>query len=376
MSIFWTNKGDDWIKKRNAFINAQLGPDPGQMNLTPDVYNPEIDRQSAEWQKARDQKEEEWFASLPPDQAKQAYDAFAARNSHFDKSFKIGRGLALGIIGAAAGGAGLQALGGAGLSGGAGTAATVPSQALSGGSMLSGSGMTAAGATVPAAAAVPAAATSLAANSTLPAFDTGVGGLFGSQTAIDSALASTATGLGSTAGLGGAPLMGMGGISAPQIGGGLFNFAPAALDTLGLDGAVELTASNPAANAAASTPAAPPAVPPVSSGGGLLSSVGTAAGGVADWIAKNPGLASLLGGALATAGSSGGSSTPTQPQSFAKQPGLLMGTMQKPQLMQSPGTLSPLGQGGYQNSGLARFGATGGLFSPTQYQPQNYGWNK
>jgi len=73
------------------------------------------------------------------------------------------------------------------------------------------------------------------------AFDTGVGGLFGSQAAIDSALASGATGLGSTAGIGGGALLGMGGVVAPALtegigsgllsGSGLGSLAPA-LDSI------------------------------------------------------------------------------------------------------------------------------------------------
>lgn len=151
--IGWITAGDDWIKKRNAFIDPQLGADPSQqysqeyLQNNPDLMV-QVGNQQGDWQKKWDALQEQWFASLPPEEAQKAHAAFAERSANFDKQNKIGRAIALGVIGAAAGGAGLQALGGAGLSGGAGTAATVPSQALQGGSMLSGSGMTSAGQTV------------------------------------------------------------------------------------------------------------------------------------------------------------------------------------------------------------------------------------
>lgn len=113
------------------------------------------------------------------------------------------------------------------------------------------------------------------------------------------------------------------------------------------------------------------------SGAGLLSKIGGTAGDVANWLGNNRGLVSLLGGALAAAGSasnqnSGGNSSKT----YAPQPGLRMGTLQQSPMNQSAGTLAPMQNLGLQNSGLARFGATGGLFTPNVYKPQTYRWGQ
>jgi hypothetical protein len=124
MSIFWTKAGDKYIKARNAYINARLGPRPSQAaNLS---YEAGPDEQSAAaagdpaWEKKYAALEAEWMASLPPADKAEMQRLFAERSSDFDKSFKIGKAAALSIIGAAAGGA---ALTGAGVIGGGAPAA-------------------------------------------------------------------------------------------------------------------------------------------------------------------------------------------------------------------------------------------------------------
>jgi len=177
--------------------------------------------------------------------------------------------------------------------------------------------------------------------STLPVWDAG-GGLFGSQLGIDSALASTATGLGSTAGAGGGALLGLGGVAAPSLGTGFLGTVAA---TPGLWEAIK------------------------------ASGIGQAASTAAEWAAKNPGLVSLLGGALATAG---GASQQSQqkPKTYAPQPGMQMKTLNQPMLNQSPGTFTPGAGMGLQNSGLSRFGAQGGMFTPSQYIPKQFTWGQ
>lgn len=277
MSIFWQSEGDDWIKRRNAYINSRLGPDPYQLNTTPDVYNPDLDRQYAEWKPQWDALQEQFKGTLTPEERADMESQFAARTAGFDKSNKIGKGLALGIIGASGIGAGLT---GAGLIGGA----------------------------------APVSAGAIEAAAGIPELG------LAAQTGLSPSAAAIA-------GAAGFPELGM----AAQTGG-------------------------------------------AAGGGGLLSQIGSGLGSVGSWAAKNPGLVSLLGGTLAAAGSK--PSTPQQSQTFAPQPGLQMGSLQQRPMDQSPGLLSTMNQPMRQNSGLARFGATGGLFQPGAYTPQAYQWGK
>lgn len=130
-------------------------------------------------------------------------------------------------------------------------------------------------------------------------------------------------------------------------------------------------------------PLSPTAVPPglalvpeavggalsgVGGAGSLLGSAGSAATGVLDWMKANPGLTSLLGGALATAGSSGsggGGGSTAQP-TYAPQPGLTVGALRQLQPAQAEGLFSAASPVGYRNSGLGRFGAWGGTYTPGQ----------
>lgn len=359
MSIFWSNDGSGWIKKRNAWMEANGYPTQSNTyfdsiftaNSQADIDNAlAADKRYTEGEKA-------FLATLSPAEAADLNSQFAKRQDSFDKSWKIGKGAALGIIGAAAGGAGLQALGGAGLSGGAGTAAAVPAEALSAGSGLSGAGNITAGSTLLGGAA--------------PAAAGGSGGLISPADAgtyynlpggVSTEPVGSLSGLGDMSGY---ILPGVSDATAQGAGFGLGGGSAGA----GTLSPLLSQLGNAAPTAAAAAPAAAP------SGGGLLSSAGSAVGGVADWISKNPGLASLLGGALATAGSSAGSSGGGSSQAFAPQPGLKMGSMTQQPMNQNFGTLTPMGQKpGLMNSGLSRFGAQGGLFTPSAYTPQNYRW--
>jgi hypothetical protein len=96
--------------------------------------------------------------------------------------------------------------------------------------------------------------------------------------------------------------------------------------------------------------------------------------GLASWAAKNPGLVSLLGGALSTAGAASGGAASAPNKSYAPQPGLKMGTLQQPQMTQQPGLLTAMSGPGLANSGLARFGAQGGTYTPGAYNPAIYKW--
>jgi len=208
MSIFWTTAGDDWIKQRNAYITSQIGADPSQsigggqnpMDMDQGTLT-RIGEAQQDYQKKWDALEQQWFASLPPDQAKQAYDAFAARSADFDKSWKIGKALSLGTIGAIAG-AGALGLGGAGAAGASGTPGVTAAQiAGAAGSpelgLAAQTGLTGATGAAGTAGAAGAGSTGLGGASTLPFWDAG-GGLFGSQSAIDAAAGAGATGLGSS----------------------------------------------------------------------------------------------------------------------------------------------------------------------------------
>ena len=81
MGLFWTTVGDDWIAKRNAYIRSMIGDDPSQ-SLGGGQNPMDMDQATMQrigeahdaYQKQFDAAEEQWFASLPEDQAKQAYD--------------------------------------------------------------------------------------------------------------------------------------------------------------------------------------------------------------------------------------------------------------------------------------------------------------
>lgn len=172
---------------------------------------------------------------------------------------------------------------------------------------------------------------------------------------------------------------------------------PAAVGGIGLAGAAGLlngTALGSAAGFGGAAPAAAAAAPSAAAieaavgipelglaaqtggGGGLLSSlgpVGSALGAAGSWMAQNPGLVSLIGGGLAAAG--GGSKPPQSSGSanFTPSPGMPVSGLQQLGGSMSPGLLSPVANRGYANSGLARFGATGGIFTPGQNKPFTWG---
>lgn len=104
--------------------------------------------------------------------------------------------------------------------------------------------------------------------------------------------------------------------------------------------------------------------------GGALSSAG-------NFLGENRGLVSLLGGALAAAGSKGNSgSSGTASKTYAAQPGLNFGTLRQTPQQGTPATFTAQPTRGLLNSGLARYGATGGLFQPAQYAPTRYTWGQ
>lgn len=133
MGLFKTSIGDDWAAKRNAYVTNLIGQDPSQSmggGQNPMEMSAEqqmaIGQAGQAYSKKFEDATAQWMASLPPEQAQQAYEAFKARDADFDRSFKIGKGLALTGIGAIAGGAALSALGGTGgISATAGGAAPV-----------------------------------------------------------------------------------------------------------------------------------------------------------------------------------------------------------------------------------------------------------
>lgn len=181
------------------------------------VVNPEYQKlqrqfEQEQWAKigVAEQKAAElraqWLDTLDPATRQKALDEFKLHSSDMDSINKYGSVATKALLGTIAGGAALAA---GGVIGGGATAApglsgvdaAMADLAASGG--LTGSSFGTAGAA-----------------GALPAFDTGVGGLFGSQTAIDTALASGgAGGLVSTAGAGGGALIGSGGIAAPSLAG-------------------------------------------------------------------------------------------------------------------------------------------------------------
>jgi len=227
--------GDYWIKLRNDYIGQQLGPKPSQTsNLTyesgPDEWQA-YQVADAEWQKKWDELEGQWFQQLPPQQQQDAANAFLERTSSFDSSFKIGKALSLGIIGAVAGGAGLAAMGGAGagtaaagteaagsgLLGDAATSAAWSSGAGLGGDTLSAMGLgqgSAAAAGTTGAGLLGDAATSAAWGS-----GAGLGG--DTLSAMGAGGADAASAGSALAGLGGAPSTGSGGMDFSSILSGL-----------------------------------------------------------------------------------------------------------------------------------------------------------
>jgi hypothetical protein len=86
------------------------------------------------------------------------------------------------------------------------------------------------------------------------------------------------------------------------------------------------------------------------------------------WAADNKGLLSLLAGGLAAAGASGQQNTQAK-KTFAPQAGMSFSRPQSlaPQSLQ--GTFTPGQSTGLLNSGLSRYGATGGTYTPFNYKP-------
>ncbi len=107
-------------------------------------------------------------------------------------------------------------------------------------------------------------------------------------------------------------------------------------------------------------------------GGGLFSNVAGMGKDALGWLANNRGLVSLASGLASGLASkdSGGGSTKTYPA----QPGMKFGTLNHTALPNLQGTMTRQPTMGLQNSGLARFGATGGTYTPPQYNPAIYTW--
>jgi hypothetical protein len=114
----------------------------------PDMYQ-QFMAADEEWERKYRALEAEWMGTLPPEQKAEMQRLFAERSADFDKSFKIGRALALSLIGAAAGGAALTAAGVIGAPAAAGAAGGIDSAtaaAALGGAGEVGAGGAAAGA--------------------------------------------------------------------------------------------------------------------------------------------------------------------------------------------------------------------------------------
>ncbi len=90
------------------------------------------------------------------------------------------------------------------------------------------------------------------------------------------------------------------------------------------------------------------------------------------WAADNKGLLSLLAGGLAAAGASKQQNTQTK-KTFAPQPGMSFTRPQQPPLQALQGTFTPQTTAAMQNSGLARYGASGGTYTPFEYKPYVWG---
>lgn len=167
---------------------------------------------------------------------------------------------------------------------------------------------------------------------------------------------------------------GLGGIPGPASGTGVLTGAELGAAAMPAAAAAIPSAAAPAVPAldAAGIGAGSAAVrPPASAGsgaGGLLSGIGSAGSSLLDWVAKNPGLTSLLGGALAGIGA-GSAEPPTPEPTYAPQPGLNIGALQQAGNLQPTGLFSAGGGPRMANSGLARFGATGGTYTPGQSIP-------
>jgi len=149
---------------------------------------------------------------------------------------------------------------------------------------------------------------------------------------------------------------------------------------MSLDAADAALAAFDKAVPSSSLDAAFKAAAPATKGGltSWLSSQGALGSTAADalkWAGDNRGLVSLLGGALAAAGS-GNNSGNTASKTYTPQPGMNFGTMRQTSQMGTHSTFTPQPTSGLLNSGLARYGATGGLFQPGQYRPTLYSWGK
>lgn len=201
----------------------------------------------------------------------------------------------------------------------------------------------------------PAAAAPVAeAASTMPLWDTGVGGLFGSQAAVDSALASAGMGGTTLGGLSAAPALGGALAASPYL--GAFGATASAIPTAGS----LLESMAPAAGSAFNNPA----YTSIPGSGGLLDKVGSGLGSIGTWAANNPGLlSSLIGLGAAGMANSSNNSQPKPQAQIQMQPGLKFAP--PTQAPSSPaGLLSGATASPYKNSGLGRFGATGGVWKP------------
>lgn len=320
-----TTRYQQYVKQAQDYTRAAQAKDPAFQ-----AWQAEADKYTADMGGAPawngTDYTSEWFKTLTPEQQADYEVAYQDVDAQNKKSLKgrIGSTLKFAVP-ALVGGA---ALAGTGLFG-------AGAQGFVGGAPLGSSGAVAGGID----AATAAGALGGAGDASI-----GAGGLLGG---------------GAEAGLGYGGYGGAGGTIASQgglLGGTSIASGASPLGSLGVDAAGMLGGA--------------------ASGGGALSSLGSAGSSLAGWIAKNPGLASsLLGGAVAAAGGSKPGSS-TGGGTFAPQPGIRMGTLLQPQQQQggllSGGMQSPM----YANSGLARFGATGGNYTPGYGAPGVFRWGQ
>jgi len=255
---------DEYIAQAQAYMRAAQAADPAFQEWQRNASMYSADMGPAPAFQGADYFDQ-WLKSLPPEQQQEYMKGLEESRYQHDKSFTGRLGTLASYIPAA-----VAAIGTAGAASG-----------LLGGAAGAGAG-------VGEAAGSSLAASELGAAAPL-AFDTGVGGLFGSQAAIDSALASGATGLGSTAGIGGGALLGMGGVAAPALTEGIGSGVLSGLGNLGSLG---------------STTSSTLPTSPATNGGGLLGSggsmdIGGLLGGLdlKDWaslLAGGAGLANSL----------------------------------------------------------------------------------
>ena len=149
-----------FTRDRNKYIADRIGEDPAQALLHVDNWSPEQLAAVQDYQQKYVDLAKQYQASLDPANQATYAKSMADHSADLARTNKYGSLAAKGLIGAIGAGAGLTE---AGLLGGAAPAANV---------------------------AAPAASAAGEAAATLPAWDTGVGGLFGSQAAVDGAMNS------------------------------------------------------------------------------------------------------------------------------------------------------------------------------------------